>query len=570
MSIEVGDAPALPDTRSGRRGPVDPRLWRYSASARGYLLLTVGTSIVNVVMVIVSALMIGRVLAGVITTDARSVRDWTTELGILAAAVGVRVIVTWVQARYAHRASSRVIAELKGEVLDTATRMPPRELDPRRDEIAAVLTRGIDGLGAYLTGYLPALILAATLTPATLLVIAFQDLASGLIICITLPLIPAFMILIGLLTKGKADRTLTAMTTLSAQLLDLLAGLPTLRALGREQGPAARVRELGDAHRRTTMSALRVAFLSSMVLELLATLSVALVAVSIGLRLVFGEMALEAGIVALILAPEVYLPLRTVGTQFHAAEDGLAAANNAFGVLEAEGQPGSAGTAFGTDGSPGAGGPVLALSGVSIRTRRGMAPYGLDAVCRSGEVTVLTGPNGAGKSTALQAILGLVEPDEGTVTVDGCTVAQLDRRRWWSRVAWLPQHPVLIPGTLTENLRVTGEDVDENILGRCCTATKFDEVLAELPNGWNTIVGAGGMGLSLGERQRLALTRVLASRRPVLLLDEPTAHLDNDTEGTVLRSLRVLARSGRTVVLVGHRPSVLAAADRVVEVRAGA
>ncbi|MFC9358698.1 thiol reductant ABC exporter subunit CydD [Rhodococcus sp. NPDC057014] len=559
MSTAVGDAPRPAGERGSRR-PVDPRLWRYSAAARGYLVLTVGLSIVNVAMVIVSAIVIGRVLGGVIVDDATDLGRWSTELTVLAAAVGIRVLGTWTQSRFAHRSASRVVAELKGEVLGVATRMRPRALDPRRDEIATVLTRGIDGLVPYLTGYLPALVLAGTLTPATLAVIAFQDLTSAAIIVVTLPLIPVFMILIGLLTRGKAVKTLTAMTTLSSQLLDLLAGLPTLRALGREQGPATRVRELGDAHRRTTMSALRVAFLSSMVLELLATLCVALVAVSIGLRLVYGGMELEAGIVALILAPEVYLPLRMVGTQFHAAEDGMAAASRAFAVIDAD-RPDPADGAVVVDAT----GARLEFDDVDVASRRGLAPHGLSGTVEPGAVTVLTGPNGSGKSTAVHALLGLVEPAGGQVRVAGVPVSSLDRSAWWSQVAWLPQHPVLVPGTLDENLRLIGDVVD---LEQACAATGFDEVLAELPDGWNTSVGSGGTGLSLGQRQRLALTRVLATRRPVLVLDEPTAHLDDASERTVLDSLRSLAVAGRTVVMVGHRPAVLAAADRVIEVSA--
>ncbi|MDJ0413787.1 thiol reductant ABC exporter subunit CydD [Rhodococcus opacus] len=566
MSTAVGDAPRpageRPGGARGARRPVDPRLWRYSAAARGYLVLTVGLSIVNVAMVIVSALMIGRVLGGIIVDDATDLGRWSTELVVLAGAVGVRVLGTWLQSRFAHRSATRVVAELKGEVLGVATRLRPRELDPRRDEIATVLTRGIDGLAPYLTGYLPALVLAATLTPATLAVITFQDLTSAAIIFVTLPLIPVFMILIGLLTRGKAAKTLTAMTTLSSQLLDLLAGLPTLRALGREQGPATRVRELGDAHRRTTMSALRVAFLSSMVLELLATLCVALVAVSIGLRLVYGGMELEAGIVALILAPEVYLPLRMVGTQFHAAEDGMAAASRAFAVIDTDRPDDDA-----ADGAVvvDAAGARIEFDELDVRSRRGLAPHGLTGTLEPGAVTVLTGPNGSGKSTAVQALLGLVEPEHGEVRVAGAAVSALDRSAWWAQVAWLPQHPVLVPGTLDENLRLIGEVVD---LEQACAATGFDEVLAELPDGWTTRVGSGGTGLSLGQRQRLALTRVLATRRPVLVLDEPTAHLDDASERTVLDSLRSLAAGGRTVVVVGHRPTVLAAADRVIEVSA--
>lgn len=545
------------------RGPVDPRLWRYSASARRYLVVTVVLSTLDVIMVIATALVIGRVLAGAITSGETAWSRWSTELLVLAGAVSARVVLSWATTRFADRAAHRVVAELKDEVLVAATHMRPRDLDPRRDEVATVVTRGIDGLVPYLTGYLPALILVGTLTPATLSVIWWQDVTSAVIVVITLPLIPIFMILIGLLTKGKSRRTLDAMTALSSQLLDLLAGLPTLRALGREQGPAARIRELGDAHRRTTMSALKIAFLSSMVLELLATLSVALIAVSIGLRLVYGEMALEAGIVALVLAPEVYLPLRMVGTKFHAAEDGMAAAERAFAVIDAGPEVEQPATQGGGIVPTGAG--RIVLQEIGVRSRSGHAPHRLDAEFEPGRITALTGPNGSGKSTALQIVLALTEPDRGDVTVDGVALASLDRELWWSRVAWLPQHPVLLPGTVDENLHLTGEVPD---LDSAARATGFDEVLAELPEGRNTVVGAGGVGLSVGQRQRLALTRILATSRPVVLLDEPTAHLDDATEQTVLSSIRALADRGHVVVLVAHRPTVVAIADTVVEVHA--
>ncbi|MCK8670694.1 thiol reductant ABC exporter subunit CydD [Rhodococcus sp. HM1] len=547
----------------GRRRPIDPRLWRYSASVRGYLVLSVVAALIDVAAIVVSALMIGRILAGVITTDARALGDWRTDLIVLAAAIAVRVVTTWVRSRYAHRSASRVVAELEHEVLAAAAATPPRDLDPRRDEIATVLTRGLGGLTEYLTGYVPALLLAVVSTPIVLVAIATQDLTSAIVVAVTLPLIPVFMILIGLLTKGRADRTLRTMTTLSAQLLDLLAGLPTLRALGREKGPAGRVRELGDDHRRATMSALRVAFLSGSVLEFLATLSVALVAVGIGLRLVVGGMPLEAGIVALILAPEAYLPLRTVGAKFHAAEDGMAAAERAFAILDTA-SPAAVTPAGGR--ALDARGRDLVLDGVSVAGRDGYAPHDLDAVCRPGTITVLTGANGAGKSTALLAILGLAEPSSGRVLIGGDEVRGTDA--WWSQVAWLPQRPVLLPGTLADNLALTGVDATSPGLVDVCAATGFDEVLDELPDGWDTRVGAGGTGLSLGQRQRLALTRTLASPRPVLLLDEPTAHLDTATEATVLAALRERADRGATVVVVAHRPTLLAAADTVVEVTA--
>nr|WP_314145724.1 thiol reductant ABC exporter subunit CydD [uncultured Rhodococcus sp.] len=542
------------------RGPVDPRLWKYSRSARGYLIVTVALSTVVTLCIIVGASTIGRVLAGVITEPtARSVSAWTTELAVLAGTVAVRVLATGAQSRYAHRSASRVVAELEVEVLTAATRFEPRELDREREELAVVVTRAIGGLRAYLTGYLPALVSAVIVTPLVLIVIVTQDVTSALIIAVTLPLIPIFMILIGLLTKGRAAATLTTMTRLSAQLLDLLAGLPTLRALRREHGPAARIRALGDAHRRTTMRALKVAFLSSMVLELLATLCVALVAVGIGLRLVFGEMTLEAGIIALILAPEVYFPLRAVGTQFHAAEDGVEAAGRAFRVLDRRTtQPIGGRTVDATTAD-------IELVGLTVASRDVDAPAELSALCRTGTITVLTGPNGSGKSTALQAVLGLTTPTSGAVLIGGVPVVDLDLDRWWTQVAWLPQRPVLLPGTLYENVALHGVP-DADGLDIACRASGFDAVLRDHPNGWNTRVGQGGVGLSLGELQRLALTRTFVSDAPVMVLDEPTAHLDSASEQTVLQAIRDAADRGVTVLMVGHRRSVLHAADRVVEV----
>ncbi|CCQ17801.1 Transport ATP-binding protein CydD [Rhodococcus sp. AW25M09] len=555
-------APAL--ARTPAKGPVDPRLWKYSRSARGYLLATVGLSTVVTLCIIVGALTIGRILAGVITDPAaRTVSAWTAELAVLAGAMVVRVLATGAQSRYAHRSASRVVAELEIEVLTAATRFEPRELDAEREELAVVVTRAIGGLRAYLTGYLPALVLTVIVTPLVLLVILIQDVTSAVIIAVTLPLIPIFMILIGLLTKGRAAATLTTMTRLSTQLLDLLAGLPTLRALRREHGPAARIRALGDAHRRTTMRALKVAFLSSMVLELLATLCVALVAVGIGLRLVFGEMTLEAGIIALILAPEVYFPLRAVGTQFHAAEDGVEAADRAFRVLDRRTAQRSGGRTVDAESAD------IELDGLTVASRDGAAPAGLTALCRAGTITVLTGANGAGKSTALHAILGVATPSGGVVRIGGVPVAGLDLEQWWAQVAWLPQRPVLIPGTIYENVTLHGVP-DADALHAASRAAGFEEVLRDHPEGWDTRVGQGGVGLSLGELQRLALTRTFVSDAAVMLLDEPTAHLDSANEKTVLQAVRGAADRGVTVIMVGHRRSVLHAGDRIVEVSGSA
>lgn len=581
------DMAAVAPGRKARRGPVDPRLLRYARAARPHLVVAVLLALVITASIVVMAVVLGRVLAGVITDPGlREFSSWTTELIVLAGAVAVRGAASWWQARLAHRAGATVVAELESAVLRAGAELPPRELDARRTELAVVIGDGLSGLRGWFTGYLPALLLACLVPPIVLVVIAFHDPTSALIAVITVPLIPLFMVLIGLLTQGRAEATLAATTRLSDQLLDLFAGMPTLRALGREgpTGPTMvdQVRALGDSLRRRTMRALRIAFLSSMVLESLATLSVALIAVAIGLRLVYAEMTLYAGLVALILAPEVYWPLRQVGEKFHAAQDGMAAADKAFAVLEA-GTPGvgpadrgpSEDPAASTEPEAGRGrsahgdstvGSRILVRGLTVAARSGNAPDVLTAEFAPGVVTVLTGPNGCGKSTALQAVLGLIEPDAGAVLVDGVDVRELDSAGWWGRVAWLPQRPVLVPGTLRENVELLGAHADADLLDEVSATTGFESVLAALPDRWDTRVGQGGVGLSLGERQRLALTRVLAARRPILLLDEPTAHLDSATEQHVLRTLRTLAADGATVVIVGHRPTVLAAADVVVRV----
>jgi ATP-binding cassette subfamily C protein CydD len=324
------------------------------------------------------------------------------------------------------------------------------------------------------------------------------------------------MVLIGLLTRDRSAAALAAMTTLQSRLLDLVAGIPTLRALGRVGGSAQRIAELGAAHRRSTMSTLRIAFLSALVLELLATLGVALVAVGVGLRLVFGDMTLAAGLTALLLAPEVFWPLRRVGMEFHAAQDGKAAADKAFQLLD-----------------------TLAP--------RPAEPPALELDLQPGVVTVLTGPNGVGKTTLLQSMLGLDSPEP---------------QAWWSQVAWLAQRPVIVPGSVRDNLELLGPLTD---LEGACRAAGFDEVLAVLPDGLDTVIGRDGIGLSLGQRQRLGLARVFGSSASVLLLDEPTSHLDARLEAHVLQAIVARAHTGAAVLVVGHRDQVLAIGDRVVQ-----
>jgi ATP-binding cassette, subfamily C, bacterial CydD len=523
---------------------------------RRHLALTTSCGVVITGSAISGAVVLAHLLAGLITDpNSRTLDHWSGPLWSLVALWTVRVLAQWAQARVGQRGATAAIADLNRQLLDGVTALPPRELAARHDDAATLSIRGLDALRPFYTRYLPAVVQAAVLTPAAVVTMAYYDLQAAVVVVIALPLVPLFMVLIGLVTADRSAAALTAMTTLQSRLLDLITGIPTLRALGRADGPERRISELAEAHRRSTMATLRITFLSSLVLELLATLGVALVAVSVGLRLVYGEVDLAAGLTVLLLAPEVFWPLRRVGAEFHAAQDGRTAKAKASALLDA--------TATHRPGTRTPSSTSISLRDVSVTARNGDAPHRLSADVEPGTVTVLTGPNGAGKSTALHAVLGLVAPTTGHVLVGGDDVTDLDPRKWWNLVAWLPQRPALIPGTVGENLELFGPLVD---VDDACRRAGFDEVVASLPDGMATVIGRDGAGLSLGQRQRLGLARVFGSGRPILLLDEPTAHLDGERERFVLQSILDVARDGAAVLVVGHREAVRAIGDRVVTV----
>jgi ATP-binding cassette subfamily C protein CydD len=549
-----------------RRAPLDPRLLREVRAARTHVARTVVLGLVQAACVIVTALVIAHLGAQLLVQ--RDVpQDAPTMLAVLVGALAVRAGAVLLEEATAHRAATAAISELRAKVLAHAARLGPRAGAGRGADLTALATTGIEKLRPYLVGYVPQLVLSATVTPLCLVTIALLDPLSAGITAGTLPLVPLFMILVGKMTVGRSERLLADMRSLWAQLLDLVDGLPTLRALGRERGPERTVQALGERHRTSAMGSLRFAFLSSMVLELLATLCVALVAVSIGLRLVYGEMELAPALAVLVLAPEVYMPLRSVGSQYHSSTDGLAAVTAAFEVLEEEAP------ADGTRPAPDLRTASLALHGVSVRSRDGLAPHRAELLVRPGRVLALTGPSGAGKTTAVQVLLGLLDPAEGraeVIAADGTAmgVREIERRTLWDQVALLPQRPVLPPGTLREVLASARPGAGEEELRAAAAAAGLDPVIAQ--RGWDADLGRAGQGISLGERQRLALARAMLSPAPLVVLDEPTAHLDGAAEGVVLDLIAALRAQGRTVLVIAHRSRLVEAADDVAAVEAAA
>lgn len=515
------------------RAPVDPRLLRLSRPARRWVLLTAGLTALETLATVVAGVLIGTAVAGIITDPSTGPGAYAPHFIGLAVTAVVRGALAWANTRFGRRASAEVVTDIRARVLRRLALSDPRRVDVAKWR--TILGDGIEGLGPYLTGFLPALAATVIATPAVLAVVAWLDPMSALIGVITLPLIPLFMWLVGTLTAGRTERRLRDVATLSDQLLDLVAGLPTLRAFGRERTPLPEVARLSRAHRTSTMGVLRIAFLSGFVLEFFATLSVALVAVGIGFRLLDASMTLAAGLTVLIIIPEVYNPVRQVGTRFHDAQDGLAAMDAVLAELA------DADAATGPSGEPlvsassnrldGAGfiapgGIHVTFDGFRAEGRDGLRPRDVTGVARPGAITVLAGPNGSGKSTALLAALGIVTDGVGGVAAASSADGELTGTTLWRRTSYIPQRPVLDAALVS--------DASE---------------------------------MSLGERQRVAVGAELVRGRELLVLDEPTAHLDEGNAREMLALLRDRADRGATVLLASHDPLVLAAADHVIEVR---
>ncbi|MEU8773086.1 thiol reductant ABC exporter subunit CydD [Streptomyces sp. NPDC048606] len=544
--------------------PIDPRLLRYARSTRRFLGAVVALGLAGAALVVGQAMLIAEIVVGAFE-DGLDGSQLRTPLLLLAAVAVGRALVAWLTELAAHRAGAAVKSELRVRLLDRAADLGPGWLGGQRTgSLVALATRGVDALDDYFSRYLPQLGLAVVVPVAVLARIVTEDWVSAAIIVVTLPLIPLFMILIGMATQSRMDRQWRLLSRLSGHFLDVVAGLPTLKVFGRAKAQAESIRKITDEYRQATMRTLRIAFLSSFALELLATLSVALVAVTIGMRLVHGGLDLYTGLVILILAPEAYLPLRQVGAQYHAAAEGLAAAEEIFEVLETP-APASSGGA-----DVPAGGLRIALDAVEVRHegRGASSPGPVSLVVEPGECVALTGPSGSGKSTLLGVLLGFVTPTGGRVRVGDTDLAELSPEQWRERIAWVPQRPHLFAGTIAENVRLARPEArDEEVRAALRDAGAW-EFVAALPQGASTPLGEGGIGLSAGQRQRLALARAFLADRPVLLLDEPTAALDGETEAAVVEAVRRLA-VGRTVLLVVHRPALLAVADRVVAVTEG-
>ena len=543
------------DTGRPGKGPLGA-LPLLSAAARRALALSAVLALGNAAALVAQAFLLAAVCAAVVAGGGVH----TGQLVALGGVVAGRALIAWALRVVATRAAAGAKEELRARVVDHALRLGPEWIARRGPgELTSVTTKGLDALDAYFTDYLPALVTAAVVPLGAGAAVLFADWPSAVIIALTVPLLPLFAILVGKYTADTSAAASDALQRMSGHLLELVRALPVLAAFRRAEAQAEAVRRVSDAHRRATVRTLKVAFSSAFVLELAATLSVALVAVVIGVRLVGGDLPLAIGLGVLILAPECYQPLRAVGAAFHASEDGVEAVRRVTDVLAEPVAP--EGTVV-----PGRG--EVRVENLRVERRGGYAPDGETCMVRPGAVTRLRTPSGAGKSTTLAVLLGFVRPSGGDVRIDGVPLADVDMPAFRREVAWVPQNPAFPGGTVRGELELA--------LGRAPDPVEVDALLREL-----NLTGLADVPvheLSTGQRQRVAVARAVLRVRHgawLLLLDEPSAHQDATNAALVEAAIDSVLPLGTAVLLAAHdrataEPAAAPAPARGEEARAPA
>lgn len=544
-------------------GPLDRRLLREAPESKRFLAGACALAALSALFVIAWAELIGRIVARVFLKggDAASISRLLAALAVVTVA---RAAIGWALETTGHTTSWRVRGRLRRHALERVFRARPTGLgDLRTGEVATSVTSGLDALDPYFSHFLPQLVLAGVVSPAILVWVAFRDPASAVIMAITLPLIPLFGALIGKAAEARTKRRLQALSLMSAHFLDVVRGLATLRAYRRGPAQKEAIARTSEEFRIQTMGTLRVAFLSALALELVATMSIALIAAVIGIRLVNGSVELAPSFAVLVLAPELYLPLRAVAAQFHASADGLAAVRKIFQLIDLEpAVPAPAIAAAPPDPSS----VSLRFEGVGFayEGRGSLVLHDFDCELRAGERTLLVGGSGAGKTTVLSLLMRFADPNRGRIRAGTTDLRELDPDQWRRLIAWLPQQPRLLAGTIAEALRIGVPGATEAKLWEALRTAGCMELVAALPDALETRVGEGGLQLSAGELRRIALARALVREAPLLVLDEPTAHLDARTAGQIRLALERLERRC-TVVIASHDASLLSLADHTIE-----
>lgn len=530
--------------------------------ARGLLILTIGLGSAAGVLLVAQAWLLVQAIDGVFL-QGRPLADITSLLGWLLAVITARAVATTGGRLAAGRLSARIKHDLRVRLAGHLLAMGPLYTGGEHTgELATTLTGGIEALDATFRQYLPRLALAAIVPTAILLVVFPIDLPSGMVLLFTGPLIPLFMILIGNLAKGVSQQQWSTLSRLSAHFLDVVQGLPTLKLFGRSKEQIAIIGTVSERFRQTTMGVLRVAFISAFALEMLGTISTAIVAVETGLRLLSGHIAFEQALFVLVLAPEFYLPMRALGMSFHAAAEGADAAERIFSILYT--QPpvtaklnASVTRPFNLDKD------VIHFRQITCYPGERIALDGITFSLAPGETVALVGPSGAGKSTVAHLLLRFLEPDSGQITIGDTPLTAIPPAEWRRQIVWVSQTPALFAGSVADNIRLGRPDSPERDVMHAAMLADLHDTITALPQGYQTPIGEGGMRLSSGQAQRLALARAFLVDAPLVILDEATTHLD-PVQQTRLTEAICRLTINRTALIIAHHLSTVNHADRVL------
>jgi ATP-binding cassette subfamily C protein CydCD len=549
---------------------LDQRLLHLARQSRWLIVLTVGLGLAGSLLTVLQARYMSRVISRVFL-DGQRLDAVARLLGLLLGIVLARAFLDWASEAAASAAALRIKTSLRQRLFSHLLALGPvYARGERTGELTAVAVDGIQALEAYFSQYLPQLALAA-LVPIVFLLLVFPiDLLSGVILLVTAPLIPLFMILIGNLAQELTRRQWQTLSRMSAYFLDVLQGLTTLKLLGRSKSQEKVISQVSERFGDTTMNVLRVTFLSALALEMVATLSTAVVAVEIGLRLLYGQLAFEQAFFILLLAPEFYLPLRMLGTRFHAGMSGVSAAKRIFEILET---PTTLSRVEGTSSNGTLGQEDLRLTTAGIQIRfedvyytypgGGPALRGVTFEIDAGQKVALVGPSGAGKSTLASLLLRFIEASQGCIRVNGLPLEQLDPDDWRSQVAWVPQHPYLFHASVADNICLEQPQASLEQVVQAARLAQADGFIRYLPQGYDTQIGERGVRLSGGQAQRIALARAFLKDAPILILDEASANLDPFQDAKLQEATGRLV-GGRTVLIIAHRLSSVYRADRII------
>lgn len=545
---------------------IDKRLLKEASKTRFYLVLTIGLGIVTGLIVVWQAKVLASIVSQVFINQ-HQLAQVQTLLIILLGLIFIRALLAWYSEINAHRVAARIKAELRQRLLEQLFKLGPVQVrGERTGELTNLLVEGIEALEDYFAGYIPQLALAVAVPLTVLLFVLPIDRTSGLILLLTAPLIPLFMILIGQWADHLTKRQWHVLSRMSAHFLDVLQGLTTLKLFGRSKDQIRVIGRISAEFRQTTMGVLRVAFLSALVLELLATISTALVAVGLGLNLIYDRITFEKAFFLLLLAPEFYWPLRLLGAKFHAGMNGVQAANRIFEILD---QPVQTSTAKVQGASLNQQKIHLSFENVHFSyDQTAEILRGVSFNLGPGQKVALVGPSGAGKSTLANLLMGYIQPTKGLIRVNGLPLESLAGHEWRQFVALVPQTPYLFYGTVAENILFGRPGATEAEVRAAAHRAGAQEFIEKLPQGYDTPVGEQGLKLSGGQAQRLAIARAFLKNAPVLVLDEATAGLDLSTELAVQGAMKRLME-GRTVFIIAHRLATIYDANHILVLNEG-